>query len=138
METGNCARQTSDTQGNVSYATCSQHTFSKVTVTRCNEVVILGVTFQCDSKFSTHVKNKLIKANKCLFILRSLRKEGYKKTEIDLLFNTLVLPNITYALSLYAASESDVTPVQCFLDRCFKRKFTSKPISVYSILEKQD
>ena len=107
-------------------------------IPRCNEVVILGVTFQCDSKFSTNVKNKLIKANKCLFILRSLRKAGYKQTEIDLLFNTLVLPNITYALSLYAASESDLTPVQCFLDRCFKRKFMSKPISVYSTLEKQD
>ena len=79
-------------------------------IPRCNEVVILGVTFQFDRKFPTHVKSKLIKANKCLFILRSLRKEGYKQTEIDLLFNTLVLPNITYALSLYAASESDLTP----------------------------
>ena len=107
-------------------------------IPRCNEVVILRVTFQCDNKFSTHVKNKLIKANKCLFVLRSLRKEGYKQTEIDLLFNTLVLPNIAYALSLYAASESELTPVQCFLDRCFKRKLTSKSISVYSILEKQD
>ena len=114
METRNRARQTSDTQGNVSYATCSQHAFSKVTVTRCIEVVILGVTFHCNSKFLTRVKNKLIKANKCLFILRSLRKEGYKQTEIDLLFNTLVFPNITYALSLYAASESDLTPVQRF------------------------
>ena len=108
-------------------------------IPRCNEVAILRVTFQCDSKFSTHVKNKLIKANKCLFILRSLRKEGYKQTEIDLLrsapdllFNTLVLPNISYALSLSAASESDLTPLQCFLDRCFKRKFTTKRISVYS------
>ena len=42
----------------------------------CKEVEILGVTFQCDSKFSVHVKNKLIKANKSLHILRTLRKEG--------------------------------------------------------------
>ena len=97
----------------------------------CKEVEILGVTFQCDSKFSVHVKNKLIKANKSLHILRTLRKEGYNQSEIDLLFNTIVLPNINYALSVYAASESDLTPVQCFLDRCFKRKYTSKPVSVY-------
>ena len=100
----------------------------------CEEVVILGVTFQCNSKYSVHVKNKLIKANKCLHVLRSLRKEGYTQSEIDLFFNIIVLPNITYALSVYAASESDLTPVQCFLDRCFSRKYT--PVSVYDILEK--
>ena len=104
----------------------------------CKEVEILGVTFQCDSKFSVHVKNKLIKANKSLHILRTLGKEGYNQSEIDLLFNTIVLPNINYALSVYAASESDLTPVQCFLDRCFKRKYTSKPVSVYDFLERQD
>ena len=40
---------------------------------------------------------------------------------------------------MYAASESDLTPVQCFLDRCFKRNYTSKPVSsVYDFLERQD
>ena len=61
----------------------------------CKEVEILGVTFQCDSKFSAHVKNKHIKANKSLHILRTLHKEGYNQSEIDLLFNTLDLPYIT-------------------------------------------
>ena len=99
----------------------------------CKEVEILGITFQCDSKFSVHMKNKLIKANKSLHILRRLCKEGYSQSEIDLLLNTIVLPNINYALSVYAASESNLTPVQCFLDRCFKRKYMSKPVSVFMI-----
>ena len=101
----------------------------------CKEVEIFGVTFQCESKLSVHVKNKLIKANKSLHILRTLPKEGYNQSEIDLLFNTIVLPNINYALSVYASSESDLTPVQCFLDRCFKRKYTCKPVSDYDFLE---
>ena len=42
----------------------------------CTNVSILGVTFQSDCKFNTHVKNKLVKANKCLYVLRSLRKEA--------------------------------------------------------------
>ena len=81
-----------------------------------------------------------IEANKSLHILRTLRKEGYNQSEIDLLFSTIVLPNINYALSVHAASasESDLIPVQCFLDRCFKRKYTSKPVSVYDFLERQD
>ena len=55
----------------------------------CKEVEILGVTFQCDSKFLVQVKNKLIKANKFLHILRRLCKEGYNQSEIDLLFNAI-------------------------------------------------
>ena len=35
-------------------------------------------------------------------------------------------------------SESDLTPVQCFLDHCVKRKYTSNPVSVYDFLERQD
>ena len=70
----------------------------------CKEVEILGVAFQI--------------------------WQGNNQSEIDLFFNTIVLPNINYALSVYVASESDLTPVQCFLDRCFKMKYTSKPVSV--------
>ena len=44
------------------------------------------VTFQEDCRLTTHVRNKPIKANKCLFILRSLREEGYTQTELDDLF----------------------------------------------------
>ena len=90
-------------------------------ISSCKEVEILGVTFQCDRKFSVHVKKKLIKAKKSLHFPRTLRKERHNLSEIDLLLNTIVLLNINYALSVYAASESDLTPVQCFLDRCFKR-----------------
>ena len=43
-------------------------------------------TFQEDCRLTTHVRNKPIKANKCLFILRSLREEGYTQTELDDLF----------------------------------------------------
>ena len=104
----------------------------------CTNVSILGVTFQSDCKLNTHVKNKLVKANKCLYVLRSLRKEGYMQAEIDFLFDTLVLSNFTYALSVYGASESDLTPVQCFLDHCWKRNFITRKYNIRSILQKQD
>ena len=45
-------------------------------IPQCNEFPILGIKFQPDCKFSLHVRNKLREANKCLYILRSLRKEG--------------------------------------------------------------
>ena len=44
---------------------------------------------------------------------------------------------ITHYLSTLL-SESDLTPVQCFLDRRFKSKYTSKPVGVYDFLERKD
>ena len=79
-----------------------------------------------------------MKANKCLYILKTLRKEQYNQTEIDHLFRSLVLPNITYGLSIYGASESDLNVVQRFLDRCYKRNYISFPIRVHELLQKQD
>ena len=54
-------------------------------ISQHNDLCLLGVTLQSDCKFSSHVKVKLIKANKCLHILRTLRKEQYDRNEIDLL-----------------------------------------------------
>ena len=61
----------------------------------------LGITLQNDCKFSSHVKGKLREANKCLYILKSLRKDRYAQVDIDHLFKAIVLPKITYALPVY-------------------------------------
>ena len=44
-------------------------------IPRHNELCLLGVTLQSDCNFSSHGKVKLVKANKGLHILRTLRKE---------------------------------------------------------------
>ena len=67
-------------------------------ILQCAELSILGVTFQQNCKYSSHVRAKVIKANKSLFVLGSLRKEGMSQEEVDHLFNAIVLPNFSYAL----------------------------------------
>ena len=57
-------------------------------------LVLLGVTFQGSGRFTERIKRKLFEANKCLYVLGSLRKEGYNQVEIDNLFQSLVLPKI--------------------------------------------
>ena len=64
-------------------------------ISQCNSLVLLGVMIQSDCKFRAHVNLKLIKANKCLHVLRTLRKEQYSQAQIDYLFTSLVLPNFT-------------------------------------------
>ena len=84
---------------------------------------LLGISFQNNSRFAVHIKNKLLEANKCIFVIRSLKKEGYCQDDIDHLFNVIVLPKLTYGLSVYAVSKLELTTVQKFLCRCnYKRK----------------
>ena len=103
-----------------------------------NELCLLGVTLESVCKFSSHVKVKLVKANKCLHILRTLRKEQYDQTQIDLLFKTIVLSNLTYDLSVYGAYERDLNIVQNFLNRCYKQLYISAQLDAKDIMHMQD
>ena len=94
-----------------------------------NNLCLLGVTFQSNCKFSSHIKLKLTKANKCL---------QYNQAEIDLLFKAIVLPNLTHGLSVYGASEPDLNIVQNFLDRCHKHRYISIPMNIKELLYRQD
>lgn len=53
-------------------------------------LVLLGVTFQGNSRFKEDTKRKRFKANKYLYVLRSLRNEGYNQVEIAHLCQSLV------------------------------------------------
>ena len=64
----------------------SQDIASVSNTLQCIELSILGVTFQQNCKYSSHVRPKVIKANKSLFVLRSLRNEGMSQEEVDYLF----------------------------------------------------
>ena len=85
------------------------------------------------------MRAKVTKANKSLFVLGSLRKEGMSQEEVDHLFNAIVLPNFSYALPVYGASDSDLSVIQnVLLDRCMKRTFMSKNVNIRDLLEKAD
>ena len=107
-------------------------------IPQCNSLSLLGVTLQSNCKFSEHVRQKLVKANRCLHVLRSFRKEHYSQVEIDHLFKSLVLPNFTYCLSVYGASEPDLNIIKHFLDRCHKRRFVSFTVSIKDLLYRKD
>ena len=96
---------------------------------------VLGVTLQSNHRFNEHIKVKLQEANKCLYVIRCLRKEGYQQPDV---FRSIVLPKLTYGLPVYASSIPELTTVQNFLQRCFKRKYVSYRIDIYGVLEEVD
>ena len=85
-------------------------------------------------KFDKHVKSKRGKANKSLYVIGSLQKEGCSQLAVDYLFKTIVLPDVTYALVVYGASKPELTTVQDFPDRCHKRRYIS--VRLRGLLEK--
>ena len=47
----------------------------------------------------------------------SEKKDASSQAEVDRLFSSIVVPNITYVLSVYGAYESELTIAQQFLLR---------------------
>lgn len=58
------------------------------------------------------------------------KEGGLRQGKVDRLFSALVLPNFSYGLSVYCAEDLDLTFIQNFRDRCFKRKDTSKRMDI--------
>ena len=85
-------------------------------------LVVLGMTFQGNGRFTEHIKRKLFEANKCLYVSMSSRREEYNQVEIDHFFQSLVLPKISYGLLVYVASVPELNTVQQFLRRCHKQQ----------------
>ena len=98
----------------------------------------LGFTLQINHIFNEHIKDKVQEANKCLYVIRCLLKEGYQQSDVDYVFRSIVLSKLTYSLPVYASFIPELTTVQNFLQLCFKRKYIWYQIDMYSILEEVD
>ena len=107
-------------------------------ITQVSCLKVLGVTLQSSHRFNEHIKVKLQEANKCLYVIRCLRKEGYQQPDVNYVFRSIVLPKLTYGLPVYASSIPELIRVQNFLQRCFKRKYVSYRIDVYGVSEEVD
>ena len=79
---------------------------------KCNELIlceivahdidpVLGVTLQSNHRVNEHIKVKLLEANKCVYVIRCLRKEGYQQPDVDYVFRSTVLPKLMYGLPVY-------------------------------------
>ena len=91
-------------------------------ITQVSCLKVLGVTLHSNHRFNEHIKVKLQEANKCLYVIRFLRKEGHQQPDVDYVFRSFVLPKLTGGLPVYASSIPELTTVHNFPQRWFKRK----------------
>ena len=64
-------------------------------ITQVSCLKVLGFTLQSSHRFNEHIKVKLQEANKCLYVIRCLRKAGYQQPDVDYVFRSIVLPKLT-------------------------------------------
>ena len=84
------------------------------------------------------MREKLVKASKCLHVVRTLRQEGYNQEELDYLFQSIVMAHFLYGLSVYGASSSDLNNIHHFSGKCYKRGYISRKLNVRELLERSD
>ena len=53
-------------------------------------------------------------------------------------FQSIVIPNFFYGLTVYGASSSDLNIVEHFLDKCYKRRYISRKLNIRELLERSD
>ena len=63
-------------------------------ITQVSCLKVLGFTLRSNHLFNEHIKVKLQEANKCLYVIRCLRKEGYQQPDIGYVFRSIVLPKL--------------------------------------------
>ena len=64
-------------------------------ITQVSCLKVLGVTLQSNHRFNEHIKIKLQEINKCLYVIRCLRKAGYQQPGVGYVFRSIVLPKLT-------------------------------------------
>ena len=79
-----------------------------------------------------------VRANKFAKWKTALMFCGLSKIWLNFLIKSIVLSNFIYGISVYGTSDSDLTVVQKFLDRCYKRHYISEKVDVRELLRKTD
>lgn len=80
-------------------------------VERKDNVKILGVTFDKKLNFAKHINNMVMVANRKVYLLLKLKRLGFTKQELILLYKSLVLSSLTYCASVWGGAAS------CHLDK---------------------
>ena len=59
-------------------------------ITQVSCLKVLEVTLQSNHRSNEHIKVKLQEANKCLYVIRCLPKEGYQQPDVDYVFRSII------------------------------------------------
>lgn len=103
-----------------------------------NKANILGITFQQDLKFTHHTTKLLANLKRQLYVLRDLKHAHASTSDIDTVFQAIIISRIRYGLPVYGSDKYSLTRIDEFLKRCFDKGWSSKRHNIYELLAAED
>ena len=110
-------------------------------IQRKNNLRLLGVTLEEDpTNWDTHIEYLLTKASSRLYILRICKYYKHSVNNLDLLFQSLILYILNYAIEVLGCAfySKYLTGIDKFFARCFKFDYCLKQCSINDLLRNRD
>ena len=102
---------------------------------------ILGITLQdLPSKWDLHFDEMLKKASARMYIMRVCKYYGFPIKQLDMLFNTLIMPIITYGIELWGGAYFNkyISQIDKFINRAHRKGYISEKLNIKEISIKRD
>ena len=89
---------------------------------RTNSIVLLGVTITENLAMSDHIDAKIIKCNRSLYALKTLKAHGMPAAELKEVFRSTILSSLLYASPAWwgFATEQNINRLDAFLRKASK------------------
>lgn len=75
-------------------------------IPRADHFKLLGITISNQLKFDKHLEITTSKATKQLFLLKKLKDMGYDRRELEQLYESLIVPVITFGITVWGGSSN--------------------------------
>ncbi|CAB4022582.1 Hypothetical predicted protein, partial [Paramuricea clavata] len=102
---------------------------------------ILGITLQdLPSKWDLQFDEMLKKASARMYIMRVCKYYGFPIKQLDMLFNTLIMPIITYGIELWGGAYFNkyISQIDKFINRAHRNGYISEKLNIKEISIKRE
>ena len=112
-----------------------------VTIKRVSYLKLLGVTFQDSAtNWDKHFDDLMERALKRMHILRVCKRNGYSVSDLDYLFNCLIMSLFTYSIRVWgvAAYTNYLSQIDRLLKRAFRFGYIQHESSIQQVIKDRD
>ena len=112
-----------------------------VTIKRVSYLKLLGATFQdSPTNWDKHFDDLMERALKRMHILRVCKRNGYSVSDLDYLFNCLIMSLFTYCIRVWgvAAYTKYLSQIDRLLRRAFRFGYIQHESSIQQVIKDRD
>ena len=112
-----------------------------VTIERVSSLKLLGLTFQdSPTNWDKHFDDLMERAVKRMYILRVCKRNGYSVSDLDYLFNCLIMSRFTYCIRVWgvATYTKYLSQIDRLVRRAFRFGYIQHESSIQQVIKDRD